>query len=151
VIDDASHEKAKKKGKPGYKDSRLVKTFFVALLVVFAIPILLMLLLTIKSRFGSPFFDAQQVTETCQILDLPTESDFCADPETQMTETLIKAIELIYPTELTTISELKPHFSRMNCMETYCRVDLPLKWFALFIDYNEEGQVQRYYMLNIQM
>jgi hypothetical protein len=150
---ESSGEKEKKKGRPGYNIKLWIKAIALAALILLLTPVLVMLLLMIAGRFRSPYLDVQQVVQTCERLSLPADSEFCAKPDQQTTVTLKTTLEHIYPPRLTTIEQLKVAFPAMSCMDEYqsCRVDLPLQWYELYIDYNESGDIQRYSIVHLPL
>ena len=152
MMADAPHDKEKKKGKPGYSLWIWTKRLLLAMAILLMIPVLLILLLMIAARFKSPYLDAQQVAKTCERLALAPDSEFCATPAKQTTETLRNTLEQAYPVGSVTIPQLKRHFKNLNCPARWyksCSVELPVQWYKLSIDYDEDGRIERYSIFHL--
>jgi hypothetical protein len=149
VIDDALHDKAKKKGKPGQKlacVTLLIKLGLAASVIVILGYCGWLTIVGWPYFFRPSTFSAQDVAETCILLKLPADSAFCSvsgEPIIEALDILKMDLEKLYPLG-STISDLKKHFGFGFCGSGSCSKSLPLPWVHLYVEYNEPNQVIGY-------
>jgi hypothetical protein len=146
---------------------KLVKAVLISFVLLLT-PVILIALFLILRAESKHFFEEQEVLETCTVLRLPTDSEFCQQPATQNPESLKDIISRIYPVELTTFAQLRDSFSvnlkyeSKTCNEimsfpsdTYpvakqCKdgfgysASLPIYSARLWINFDEDTRVANY-------
>jgi hypothetical protein len=147
VIDDALHDKAKKKGKS--QDKGFVWMLIMTLSFFIGVPCACFMCygvaITIAHDMGP--FDPEEIAQTCRALGLPPDSAFCRADGPQNTDELQAIIEQTYPVGITTRGDLEERFtatlsysSETEC----CDVNLPINAVSVRIRFNEAGDVLSY-------
>ncbi len=133
--------------KKNFNIGYFLKPILVSLGIVFIAFFIFVIFLNIYDAV-SPFFEKDQVIETCRVLAFPSDSTFCKKPATQNATLLLEALNQHYPTNLTTLTQLKDTFLiQIYCNnEMYCKNELPIDQVYLIIDYNKKDLVTGYYI-----